>query len=434
VVCALGVDLVNGCAQSAQQCHTYVFIDSLLEQPRTPTVPGFLPFNIPSKAPPFYGMDPAVVASGGATLRGSLTDIPTISIALNPQNLKLIYEVPEYQYVTPVAGQKYPRASVEVLVAGADPLNASLGIFCGLTGHSDPETKRSFFLDLNKVYDPEVGSLDFPLIEEFPRMGSSKKKLESVVLRSGHQENWGVTDTDVTFLRDPFYRVLQDEINPDGLASHTTFVHLFLNGQYWGLYNLAERPDDKFAANYMGGDNSEYFAVNGGKSFAEKQAADNPLKYTTLFTQVVAQNTYLPQLSFYVDVPRFYDYLLLSWYIGMNDWPTKNYWVIYNGVNINSAYRYARWVAWDGEVSLGSAYWRCCRTTKTASWRCCSRTASTRPSSPLPSPKRAARSTRPTSTWSSPTSTGCRSRYRSSSRPAPPPRLSTARTPRTRTR
>ena len=37
-----------------------------------------------------------------------------------------------------------------------------------------------------------------------------------------------------------------------GLGAHGTFVHLYLNGFYWGLYNLAERPDGWFTSAYLG--------------------------------------------------------------------------------------------------------------------------------------------------------------------------------------
>ena len=36
------------------------------------------------------------------------------------------------------------------------------------------------------------------------------------------------------------------------------FVHLYLNGQYWGLYNIEERPVDSFGEAYLGGDEDDY--------------------------------------------------------------------------------------------------------------------------------------------------------------------------------
>ncbi len=34
------------------------------------------------------------------------------------------------------------------------------------------------------------------------------------------------------------------------LSSHSIYVHLYVNGLYWGLYNPSERPDDAFLYSY----------------------------------------------------------------------------------------------------------------------------------------------------------------------------------------
>ena len=31
------------------------------------------------------------------------------------------------------------------------------------------------------------------------------------------------------------------------------YVHLFINGIYWGIYNIAERVDENYAKSHMGG-------------------------------------------------------------------------------------------------------------------------------------------------------------------------------------
>ena len=42
------------------------------------------------------------------------------------------------------------------------------------------------------------------------------------------------------------------------------FVHLYLNGVYWGQYQLMERPNAAFMASNFGGDPSDYDALNAG--------------------------------------------------------------------------------------------------------------------------------------------------------------------------
>ena len=44
-------------------------------------------------------------------------------------------------------------------------------------------------------------------------------------------------------------------------GSHSAAYHLYINGQYWGLYDTDERPDARFAATYLGGSPDDYDAI-----------------------------------------------------------------------------------------------------------------------------------------------------------------------------
>lgn len=41
------------------------------------------------------------------------------------------------------------------------------------------------------------------------------------------------------------------------------FVHLYVNGLYWGLYNPSERPSAPFVAAHLGGEPEDYDVRNG---------------------------------------------------------------------------------------------------------------------------------------------------------------------------
>src|SRR6185503_3647458 len=49
--------------------------------------------------------------------------------------------------------------------------------------------------------------------------------------------------------------------NAGMIAQHTRYVHLYLNGLYWGLYFLHERMDESAAASYLGGDKDEWDVI-----------------------------------------------------------------------------------------------------------------------------------------------------------------------------
>ena len=70
----------------------------------------------------------------------------------------------------------------------------------------------------------------------------------------------------VTYLRDQFLRDTQIAMGPPGYAG--TFVHLYINGLYWGLYNPVERPGGNYAANHFGGSEDDYDFVKWANALA----------------------------------------------------------------------------------------------------------------------------------------------------------------------
>ncbi|RYD46359.1 MAG: hypothetical protein EOP85_07605, partial [Verrucomicrobiaceae bacterium] len=62
-----------------------------------------------------------------------------------------------------------------------------------------------------------------------------------------------------TFLREESNR--QTQLDMGHAGSHVRYVHLYLNGRYWGLYDLDERPEASFAESYLGGDNDDYDVI-----------------------------------------------------------------------------------------------------------------------------------------------------------------------------
>ena len=45
-------------------------------------------------------------------------------------------------------------------------------------------------------------------------------------------------------------------------SPHGMFVHLYLNGLYWGLYNPSERPTESFMASYYDGEPEQFDTQN----------------------------------------------------------------------------------------------------------------------------------------------------------------------------
>jgi len=92
---------------------------------------------------------------------------------------------------------------------------------------------------------------------------SSPGRFDKIILRAGHNKSWGA-DWDrenSVYTLDQFGRDLQLLMSRWG--SHGTFVHLYINGKYWGLYNPSERMDDNAMSIHFGREDDDYYFGKG---------------------------------------------------------------------------------------------------------------------------------------------------------------------------
>lgn len=334
------------------QTYTYIFPDSVRQQPaRPPGFPdawGIHPINFAGyrqgeKVRADYEMDPEVVTDPrySASLGASLEVIPSLSLVTAAPNFD-IYANPRER------GVSWERpVSVELIdPSGKQPgfqINAGIRIQGG-AGRWEFMPKHSFRLFFKEQYGPT--RMEYPL---FP--GSPVKTFDTLILRGGVDRSFaGHPDTgdlrQTTYTRDEWLRASQ--IAMSGVGSHGLFVHLYLNGLYWGLYNVVERPDASFAASYYGGNKDEWYAV----SHSGPVSGDNS-RFQALLQLVEDGDLSDPEryqaAKSYLDLTAFCDYIILNWYAGNEDWPHNNWYVA--GRSTEGP---ARFFVWDGEDTWNS--------------------------------------------------------------------------------
>ncbi|MGH9362788.1 MAG: CotH kinase family protein, partial [Thermoanaerobaculia bacterium] len=149
-----------------------------------------------------------------------------------------------------------------------------------------------------------------------------------LVLRAGFNNTWihwnPQQRAGAQYLHDQFCRDTQLAMGQH--SAHGRFVHLYLNGLYWGLYNLTERPNAPFAASYLGGDREEYDALNAENTLDGDRNAWNTL--LGLANAGVAGEAEYQAIQQYLDVPNLIDYMILNFYAGNQDWPSHNWYVV----------------------------------------------------------------------------------------------------------
>ncbi len=330
-----------GYISSDVETHTYLSLQSTLEQPES--VPGYPQHNYDigsgnATVQHDYEMDPAIVASQGDDLLEGLTAIPTVSIAAAPWHIfgnSGFYDGTDVE--RPV--------SIEVIYPNEPHRNHQAN--AGIESHSHKRLKRSLRLNFRNEYGDAKFHTD--LLTEAPLNGEgATDTVDRLILRGGNNRSWARNwnPGKTTYAIDQFFR--DSQIAMTGIGAHGTFAHLYINGLYWGLYNVTERPDKWFTSTYMGGDEDDWFAMNHG---GDLSGNDDRYDYLTnsLVNKDMSDPSKYAELQQYLNVENFIDYVSLAFWMGLGDWPTNNF---YGGNRNGSSALGAtphQYFAWDGE-------------------------------------------------------------------------------------
>ena len=342
----------EGSTPSAVATQTYLFLDSVIRQPASISgFPNTMEDVNGGSVPADTEMDPGIVNSPAysGVIKTALTSIPSLSITTGVNDIFGPGGFYDTNAERPV--------SIELIDPARPGNNAQIN--GAAEAHSHDRLKRSMRISFKETYGPTKWRTD--LLKDAPLNGDTANgELDNLVLRAGNNRAWTrLSNPDATtFTEDQWYR--DSQIAMSGYGAHGTYVHLYLNGVYWGLYNVAERPDANWQAETFGGQEEDYFATN-----QDQENAGNASRWdhlvNTLINRDLSGSTNYNELRQYLDVEDFADYLILNWYQAQTDWPQNNY----NLGNRNGAAPTpTRFFAWDGEWSWD----RGLRTTVNGAW------------------------------------------------------------------
>lgn len=170
-----------------------------------------------------------------------------------------------------------------------------------------PEGKYSYRLYFRGDYGP--GRLNYRIFPE-----STLDSYNTLHLRAG------MNDHSSPFIKDEYLRALTLDVGIT--ACHGTFVYLFLNGVYKGLYNPCERVDDDFLQAYHGGGKLWDVLGPGNQAIRGDTAAWSQLRTVVRRDLTIASN-YLA-VAERMDLTNFVDYLLPLIWADNDDWPHNN--------------------------------------------------------------------------------------------------------------
>lgn len=357
------VGLRDGWIPSPVLTQSYLFTSDIALQDQSSALETGFPTRWGSQTAD-YGLDTRVVGNQGRdsfggrsqkTIQDALLSLPSMSLVMDSDALfgaRGIYANPGSR------GEAWEKpVSVELIYPEGGRKgfqeNAGLRIQGGAFRKFNLTLKKSFRLVFRGQYG--ASKLDFPLFGP-----DATDSFDNVVLRANGNDAWPYGGARALYMRDAFAMETARAMGME--ASHTNFVHLYLNGMYWGLYNLVERPDAAFSSSYYGGDKENWDALNqdsvpdGNRDAWNRLLGilDSGMEPEKLFNRIQGKGPdgiRDPSMENLLDVRNLIDYCILNFYMGNQDWPGRNFWV---GRDREGDEGF-KFYPWDTETSMGMA-------------------------------------------------------------------------------
>lgn len=361
---------------------TYIFPKSLLTQGNKPY--GYPTYwgkycQISGTAIADYEMDPEITGheTYSTYVTEGITTLPIVSLVTDKGNFfnNVADEKTGGIYIftgCPVGdgtGRGWERPVSFELIGGEE--NHDLTVDCCIKLHGghgrlpEKNPKHAFRLHFKSEYGPK--KLKYPVFGD-----RGPKKFNALVLRTFFGYSWQHWDSNqrnkAQYTRDLWARATQAKMGDP--ISKAQYVHLYLNGMYWGMYNLCERVNDDFCAQNFGGSEEDWDVteVDGG---AGQYHAAIPTYGTIDAWNAMADLIYdLPNHSSYMhligcgsdgkpnvkyppllDVDNFIHYMLINLYGGNTDWDHHNWYAYRNRIWADRGFRF---ICWDTENILVS--------------------------------------------------------------------------------
>jgi hypothetical protein len=350
---------------SSTATRTYLFVEDVISQSADGLPPTSFPYSW-GKNKVNYGMDQRIVSDSKISkeLIDGFYSLPSFSIVMNVDDL-FDEESGIYANADRDGREAERTCSMELIHAdGTKGFQIDCGIRMrgGFSRRAD-NPKHSFRFFFRDIYGPS--KLDYPLFGE-----SGADQFDHIDLRTFQNYAWHLGSREAIFLRDQFCRDLQLDLGQ--AAARGEFCHLFLNGQYWGVYNTCERIKASYGAAYFGGKKDDFDSIkhgrggvmtNDGNLESWKRLwthAKAGLKKNQSYFEMLGRNpdgSENPDLECLLDVDNLIDYMFVIFYGGNYDGPVSawgnnrgpNNWY---GLRNRESRDGFRFFVWDAEHSL----------------------------------------------------------------------------------
>jgi len=334
--------------------HTYIFLDDVIRQDGA----GFP--NTWGHAGADYEMDPEVVFDSAYRnkIKDDLKTVPTISLVMplddwfnrsSDPAIGGIYANPAWEDIYREPAER--SVSVEFF----DPTTSQqfqLQAGVRLAGGSSTQPWKMDKLSMRLKFTSQFGATKL----RFPVFGDqATDQFDTLVLDARMNNSWaygggvgvsrpGMGQRDLAqYTRDQYVSDIHNAMG--GFSPQGRHVHLYLNGLYWGLYWLHERPDEHFAAAYFGGQDEDYDVLKHNPGEVINGSGTDYNRMFNIANSGMRSDEQYESIQQYLDVPNLIDYLITNYYVGNTDWAHQNWYATRSRVDPDSRWLYHSWDA-----------------------------------------------------------------------------------------
>src|SRR6185436_8939998 len=139
-------------------------------------------------------------------------------------------------------------------------------------------------------------------------------------------------------------------------ASRSAYVHLYINGLYWGLYEPSERLDASYFSLHHGGPEGAWDVIagddNGGSPVVVDGSVADWQAVLDLANAGVTSEAAYQAIAQRVDIDNLIDYMMLHIFAESEDWPHHNWYVAHRRATNGLPETKFVCTVWDQELTL----------------------------------------------------------------------------------
>ncbi len=225
------------------------------------------------------------------------------------------------------------KASIEYFVDGKKELAFTAGIEV-FGQYSRAYDQKSLAIHLRDGYG--ISDIAFPFFN-----GNLVTVVSDLVLRAGGQDQWK------TKIRDPYCREVIEGYSDIASMDYQP-VALYINGKYWGYYDLREKINESYLQSHENIDKDAVDIIKGDYY----ELAGSMKRYRDMISYLKSHNIKDSSVYNYIcsqmDVDNYIDYLIFEIFLANSDTGNIKF---YRGYEKNDKFK---WVIFDMDTALSS--------------------------------------------------------------------------------